>query len=172
MTSNYDIGTHYDKIQNFRNQIKLFVEKEFSKENIPIATKPNLGFYFNDDYRMLLDIQLNGIGDCLYNNRDIGPLKDSFRPAITINKYGNILIGNFLIGKGDESLKNKIVRVVKEIPYSNDFFSMFSDIYKSYIQIENKSKGIEDKLNNIMDDIYRHKYKTKVKCCPKKFIFF
>lgn len=163
----WDINAHYDKITRFRNQVKSTVEKIINQCHIPITKNPEIGFFYNEDYESLLNTQLNHAGDCLLDDRSIDSMKIGMNRfyKLTKNEDDYFHLGNFLVGKGDDALKNKLENVIQNIPYSREFLLPFSDLYKIYILIDDKYLSVHSGLDKLINDIDRHLYNTKVICC-------
>jgi hypothetical protein len=77
-----------------------------------------------------------------------------------------------LVGNIEELEKEKIEKLLKDIPFDETMTSPLKGFNKKVSDIQEKSNLITIELNKIVNAIERNHYKEKAKCCPKKFIFF
>ncbi|TVP41376.1 hypothetical protein [Candidatus Nitrosocosmicus arcticus] len=172
ITLQHQIDAHNEKTTKFRNGLRLFVEKKFIENNIIPSEEPLRGFYYNDDYEGLMNIQFSSIVQCIKENSSLNELMENMRLPFKRNDDGYITMAGKLVGNIEELNTEKMKNILKEIPFDNNIINSLTTFYNEVSNIQEKSDKIEEELNKIVQELERNHYKEKANCCPKKFIFF
>jgi hypothetical protein len=168
-----DVKSHNNEVEKFRNGLKILVENKFRENGFIPNQNPNRGFYFEGEYGELLIHQLDNIIASIKKKENLNELKEKLQKInFNRNENGFVTMMGKLIGNIEESEEEKMKKLLKDIPFDETIINPLKGFNKKVLDIEEKSNKITGELSKIADKIERNHYKTKAKCCPKKFIFF
>lgn len=169
-----EINNHIENVRRFRNNLRPFIENEVREGGIVISSFPNQGFYFDEGYIDLMNLQLDRIivviRDSDENNiqDNLRLLREDFNSRYVINHNDNgfLLIGNFLIGRNNGLMINELEEILVNIPFRENILLELTNIYTSRLHLQEKLGLIQTDISNIIENINRLQYRTKADCCP------
>ncbi len=170
-----EINFHNQRVRDFMNNSKLFIENEVKGRGIKISVFPNQGFYYNEDYKTFLNLQLDRIIVVLKDSSDndltenLRSLQNDFTShySIRCNENDYLLIGNFLVGSYNELIIADLEDILVNIPFRREILMEITNLYANRLCLQNKLDLIVSELGDVVQKIDRLQYRTKVKCCPR-----
>ncbi|WP_458747241.1 hypothetical protein [Candidatus Nitrosocosmicus sp. T] len=171
-----EIESHNQKVLEFMNNSQLFIENDVRRMGIEVSIFPNQGFYYNEDYRTFLNLQLDRITTVLRNgleeislSENLTLLQNDFNSRYHLSRNGNgyLLLGNFLVGRNNELITHGLEEILVNIPFRTEILMEITNLYTNRLYLQNKLDLIVSELGDVVQKIDRLQYRTKVKCCPR-----